>query len=94
MELLCNISEKSELRSIDGAKGKIEVVDVVLKSGADEIKASAFDELAKKIAGGEVHVAALYKANVTFTIRSTEKGNFQSARIDRMDVLYEFIPSF
>lgn len=94
MELICIISEKSEIRSIDGARGKIDVVDVVLKSGCDCIKASAFDETAKSIADGTVKEGALYRANVTFTIRQTEKGSFQSARIDKMDLLYEYIPTF
>lgn len=88
MELICIILEKSEIRSIDGARGKIDVVDVVLKSGCDEIKASAFDDLARDIVQGNVKEGALYKAIVSFSVRSTEKGSFQSARIDRMGLLY------
>ena len=94
MEVLCNISEKSELRTLKSARGEMQVIDVTLKSGVDQIRASAFDDLAKHIASGEIHSAALYKANVSFSIRETEKGKFQSARIDRIDLLYEFIPNF
>lgn len=91
MELLCNISERGEERTLNGARGEIKVVDVTLKSGADQVRACAFDDLAKAILSGELHESALYKASVTFTVRETEKGKFQSARIDRMDVLCEFI---
>lgn len=94
MELLCNISEKGEERTLKGVRGEIKVVDVTLKSGADQVRASAFDDLAKAIVDGQLHEGALYKASVTFTIRETEKGKFQSCRIDRMDLLYEFIPQF
>lgn len=94
MEVLCNISEKSELRTLNSARGEIQVIDVTLKSGADQIRASAFDDLAKRIASGDIHVAALYKANVAFSIRDGEKGKFQSARIERIELLYEFIPNF
>lgn len=94
MEVLCIISEKGELRQVDGARGKIDVVDVVVKSGNDEIRASAFDDLAKEIAEGKIKEGTLYKANIAFTMRSTEKGKFQSARIERMGLLYEFIPTF
>lgn len=94
MEVLCIISEKGETRQIDGARGKIDVVDVVVKSGNDEIKASAFDDLAKEIVNGTIKEGALYKANIAFTVRSTEKGTFQSARIERMGLLCEFIPTY
>lgn len=94
MEVLCIISEKGELRQIDGTKGKIDVVDVIVKSGNDEFRASAFDDLAKEIVNGTIHEGALYRANIVFTIRSTEKGKFQSARIERMGLLYEFIPTY
>ena len=94
MEVTCVILEKGELRSVDGARGKIDVVDVVVKSGSDEIKVSAFDDLAKEIADGTIKEGALYKVNIAFTIRSGEKGKFQSARIERMGLLYEYVPTF
>ena len=52
------------------------------------------DDLAKEIVNGTIHEGALYRANIVFTIRSTEKGKFQSARIERMGLLYEFIPTY
>lgn len=90
MDLICIISEKSELRTFSGAKGEITVMDVVLKSGSDVIQASCFDELAKKIDEGKLPKQGLYKATVAFSLRRGEKGAFQACRLERMDLLYNY----
>ena len=90
MEFLCileNVGEKRSFTKQSGGSGN--VIDVTLKSGADIIQASCFDELADAISTGEVKKGPLYHANVRFTVRSGEKGTFQSARIDALHLVFD-----
>lgn len=90
MEILCVLENVGELRQFDGNNGgKVSVVDVTLKSGADVLQASAFDELAKGITSGEIGKNTLYFANVRFSVRRTEKGTFQSGRIESMHKVFD-----
>ena len=94
MQILCTVSEKSELRVVNTQHGEMKVVDVTLKSGSDEIQAAAFDDLAVKLNDGSIHAEALYQANLAFSLRKGEKGTFQSARIIQLDLIFDYNPHF
>lgn len=90
MEVLCVLENAKEPRSFDGNNGgKVEVCDITLKSGADVIQASAFDDLAKGISSGEIRKGVLYMANLRFSVRTTEKGSFQSCRVESLHKVFE-----
>ncbi len=90
MEFLCILENVGETRSFTKQNGgSVNVVDVTLKSGADVVQASCFDELADAISKGEIKKGPLYHANVRFSVRSGEKGTFQSARVNDLHLVFD-----
>lgn len=89
METLCILSEVKQVRTFNGARGEVKVAEVNLKSGADVIQASAFEELATKFENGTLKKGVLYKVDLFFSIQKGEKGEFQKCTINKIDVIYD-----
>ena len=93
MEFIAIVKEKSEKRVLNGQQGEITMVDVTLQCGGDEIICTAFDKEAEKISNTN-YANCIVKANIAFTMREKDGRKFQSARLDRLAVMYNCAAPF
>lgn len=87
MELIGVIVKVGDARELDGAQGKIKMVDVVVNAGTDHLVATAFEKTAELITHPDFKPWSLMKMRLTTQVREKDGKLFNSIRLEAFGYL-------